>query len=189
MFNQEVVVPFPAVAIDFSTSDVCRQALGVKQPIIRQVLLEYKAAGASSNSPQWAMTSSSTRFLDHTQRRATVGRIPLDEWSARRRDPYLTTPNTHIHAPGGNSTHISQQASDCRTSPYTARLLGPAKQTISDASFLGRPMTAWRTWEQVHLYSQRSCYCDKLPQTASAFPLQQKSTYPDAGYPDRQLSG
>jgi hypothetical protein len=26
-----------------------------------------------------------TRFLDHTQRRATVGRTPLDELSARRR--------------------------------------------------------------------------------------------------------
>ena len=25
-------------------------------------------------------------FLDHTQRRTTVGRTPLDEWSARRRD-------------------------------------------------------------------------------------------------------
>ena len=31
----------------------------------------------------------------HTQRRATVGRIPLDEWSIRRRDLYLTTHNTH----------------------------------------------------------------------------------------------
>jgi hypothetical protein len=41
-----------------------------------------------------AMASSFTRFLDHTQRRATVGRIPLDEWSARRRDLYLTTHNT-----------------------------------------------------------------------------------------------
>jgi len=30
-----------------------------------------------------------TRFLDHTQRRTTVGRTPLDEWSARRRDLYL----------------------------------------------------------------------------------------------------
>ena len=29
-------------------------------------------------------------FLDHTQRRTTVGRNPLDEWSARRRDLYLT---------------------------------------------------------------------------------------------------
>jgi hypothetical protein len=34
-------------------------------------------------------------FLDHTQRRTTVGRTPLGEWSARRRDVYLTTHNTH----------------------------------------------------------------------------------------------
>ena len=33
-------------------------------------------------------------FLDHTQR-TTVGRTPLDEWSARRRDLYLTTHDTH----------------------------------------------------------------------------------------------
>jgi len=33
----------------------------------------------------------------HTQRRATVGRISLDEWSIRRRDLYLTTQNTRIH--------------------------------------------------------------------------------------------
>jgi len=31
------------------------------------------------------MASSFLRFLDHTQRRTTVGRTPLDEWSARRR--------------------------------------------------------------------------------------------------------
>ena len=34
-------------------------------------------------------------FLDHTQRRSTVVRTPLDEWSARRRDLYLTTHDTH----------------------------------------------------------------------------------------------
>ena len=34
-------------------------------------------------------------FLDHAQRRSTVGRTPLDEWSARRKDLYLTTHNTH----------------------------------------------------------------------------------------------
>ena len=34
-------------------------------------------------------------FLDHTQRRSTVGRTPLDKWSARRRDLYLTTHDTH----------------------------------------------------------------------------------------------
>jgi len=47
------------------------------------------------NSPQWAMASSFTRFLDHIQRRTTVGRTPLDEWSARRRHLYLKTHTNH----------------------------------------------------------------------------------------------
>ena len=46
-------------------------------------------------APSGTRASSFTRFLDHTQRRRTVGRTPLDEWSARRRDLYLTTHNTH----------------------------------------------------------------------------------------------
>jgi hypothetical protein len=63
----------------------------------------------NSPPPQWAMTAPFTRFLDHTQRRTTVGRTPLDEWSARRRDVYLTTHTqnsheTNIHTPGGNRT-------------------------------------------------------------------------------------
>jgi len=44
---------------------------------------------------QWARASSFTRFPDHTQRRTTLGRSRLDKWSARRRDLYLTTHNTH----------------------------------------------------------------------------------------------
>jgi hypothetical protein len=46
-------------------------------------------------NPTRVMASSFLMFLDHTQRRTTVGRTPLDEWSARRRDLYLTTHNTH----------------------------------------------------------------------------------------------
>ena len=37
----------------------------------------------------------------------TVGRTPVDEWSARRRDLYLTTQQpqeTDIHSPGGIRT-------------------------------------------------------------------------------------
>jgi hypothetical protein len=45
--------------------------------------------------PHWARASSFIRFLDHTQRRTTVSRTPLDQWSARRRSPYLTAHNTH----------------------------------------------------------------------------------------------
>jgi len=35
------------------------------------------------------------RFPDHTQRHITVGRAPLDEWSAHHRDFHLVTYNTH----------------------------------------------------------------------------------------------
>ena len=47
------------------------------------------------DSPQWARASSVTRFIDHTQRRTTVGTTPLDDWSARRRAFCLTIHNTH----------------------------------------------------------------------------------------------
>jgi hypothetical protein len=46
-------------------------------------------------APMRVMVSSFLMFLDHTQRRTTVGRTPLDEWSARRTDLYQTTHNTH----------------------------------------------------------------------------------------------
>jgi len=45
--------------------------------------------------PTRAMASSFLTFLDHTQRRITVGRTPLDAWSARCRDLNLTTHNSH----------------------------------------------------------------------------------------------
>jgi len=62
------------------------------------------------------MTSSFLRFLDYTQRRSKVGGIPLDEWLARRRDLYLTTPNTYDKhpCPVRDSNPQSQQASGRR---------------------------------------------------------------------------
>ena len=38
-------------------------------------------------------------LLDHTQRHTTVGRTPLDEGSARRRDLYLTTQHLQTTMP------------------------------------------------------------------------------------------
>jgi hypothetical protein len=49
----------------------------------------------------------------HTQRRAAIGRTPLNEWSVRRRDLYLTTHNTHnrqTSMPQWDSSPRSQQA-------------------------------------------------------------------------------
>ena len=70
--------------------------------------------------------SSFFRLVDHTQRRSTVGRTPLDVWSARRRDLYLTTHNTHNRQTSRwDSNPQSQLASGRRPTPYTARPLGP----------------------------------------------------------------
>jgi hypothetical protein len=70
------------------------------------------------NSPQWARASSFLRFLDHIQR-TTVGRTPLDEWSAHRKDLYLTTHNIHNRhpCPRRDSNPQSQQASGRRPTP------------------------------------------------------------------------
>jgi hypothetical protein len=57
----------------------------------------------------------------HTHTHTTLGRTPLDEWSARRRDPFLTTHTRQdIHAPGGTRTrHPSKRvaADRCLKSP------------------------------------------------------------------------
>ena len=66
--------------------------------------------------PTRVMASSFLRFLDQTQRCTTVGRTPLDEWSARCRDLYLTTHNTHNRL-WWDSNPRSQQASGRRRTP------------------------------------------------------------------------
>jgi hypothetical protein len=69
------------------------------------------------------LASSFLRFRDHTQWHNTDGRTPLDEWSARRRDLYLTntqhSQQTNIHAPGGIQTlnPIRRAAADPRLRP------------------------------------------------------------------------
>jgi len=71
------------------------------------------------DSPQWARAFTFTRFMDHTQRRTTVGSTRLDEWSVRRRDLYLTTHNIHNRHPYPRwvSNTKSQQASGRRPTP------------------------------------------------------------------------
>ena len=75
--------------------------------------------GCIFHSPVAGFSLLVSRFLDHTQRRATVGRIPLYEWSIRRRDLYLTTHNSHNKHPclRRDSNPRSQQASGRRPTP------------------------------------------------------------------------
>jgi hypothetical protein len=64
-------------------------------------LLNFESKGrilivcVGRDSPKWVRASSFTKFLDHTQQRTSVGRTPLDEWSDRSRDLYLTTLTTY----------------------------------------------------------------------------------------------
>ena len=73
--------------------------------------------------PMRTMTLLFFIFLDHTQRRTTVGRTPLDEWSARRKRPVPEntrhSQQTNIHATGGTRTHSlsSRAAADLRLRP------------------------------------------------------------------------
>ena len=90
--------------------------------LILQILLASFIFFLWRCGPTRAMASSFTRFLDHTQRRITVGRTPLDEWSARLTDLYLTTHNTQTDkhpCPGGIRTHdLSRRAAaDLRLRP------------------------------------------------------------------------
>jgi hypothetical protein len=55
-------------------------------------------------------------------RHTTVGRTPLDEWSARRRDLYLTTHNTHRQTlPRQDSNPQFPQVSDHRPTAQATR--------------------------------------------------------------------
>ena len=68
------------------------------QFIIRALIIShfpYVFFYNGASDPQWAMASSFTRFIDHTQWRTTISRSSLDEWSARHPEVYLTTHNTH----------------------------------------------------------------------------------------------
>ena len=93
---------------------VCHSVLLLAVPVC---ILFVFGPTAPPPVPQWATPSLLTRFVDHTQRRTAVGKTPLDEWSARRRDLYLTTLNTH-----NRQTSIKRAVADQRLRPR-----GPAE--------------------------------------------------------------
>ena len=132
-----------------------------------------------NSPPQWTMASSSTRFLDHTRRRITVGMTPLDEWSATRRD-CLTKRNTHNRQtsmpPVGFEPTIS-----AGERPLTYALdraaTGTVLDTLHSAILLERSfatcyqhyeryfwifntsVTAWMSWSDLIFYYRRITSC------------------------------
>ena len=97
-------------------------------------------------------------FLDHTQRRSTLGRTPLDEWSARCRDLYLTTHDTH-------NRQISMPRWD----------LNPRSQQVSGR----RPLTCWDFGFESHrghgYLSVVSVVCCQVEDSATSLSLVQRS--------------
>ena len=90
----------PPITLDFVnrtiSGDISRHTTEKVQKACEFKRCFYCLFSAQQPPPhQWAMASSFTRFLHHTQRRTTVGRTPLDEWWIRHRDLYLTTHNIH----------------------------------------------------------------------------------------------
>jgi len=91
-----------------------------------------------------ARASSFTRFLDHTQRRTTVGRISMDGWSARRRDLYLTTHNTH-NSQTSMPTEGFEPTISSGERPQTQALVRAATGTSILSSLpWGKSAGAWR---------------------------------------------
>jgi len=91
---------------------------------------------AQQPPPQWARASSFTRFLDHTQRRTTVGRTPLDKWSTHRRDLYLPTHNTHkrlTSTPPGGFEPIIPAGEPPQTYTLDRAVIGTGKRKIYSA--------------------------------------------------------
>ena len=89
-----------------------------------------------ARQPQWARVSSFTRFLAHT-RHTTVGRAPLAEWSARRKDLYRTTYHTH-----------KRQTSMPRWDSKPIISAGERPQTYA----LDRAATGTDTWDPLLLF-------------------------------------
>jgi len=112
--------------------------------------------------PARARASSFLRFLGHKQRRTTVGRTPLDEWSARRRDLYLTTQQSqqkNIHAPGGIQTHnLSRRvAADLRTATEYGYILNSIHMILRCVYYF------LREFVYTYLLMALLCYCGLRP--------------------------
>jgi hypothetical protein len=82
------------LALQQVTCAVLHELTSSSTPGLTNVRFTVACSGASAQ--RVTGPPHSLRFVDHTQWHTTVGRTPLDEWSARRRDLYLTTHRTWV---------------------------------------------------------------------------------------------
>ena len=115
----------------------------------------------------------------HTQRRSTDGRTPLDEWSARRRDLYLTTHETHNRQismpPVGFEPTIS-----AGERPYITQDLQACLDTVSwNSSYVLNSKSPVQFLAIVHTHSFRNfqTYCGRVFSNCSNLPFKNLQTY------------
>ena len=84
-----------------------------------------------------------------TLRHTTLGRTPLDEWSARRRDLYLTTYDNDKRqtCPRGDSNLPSLQASGPKTYALDRAVTGTE---MAWSFYCKYQMVNWRTWMKLN---------------------------------------
>jgi len=79
------------------------------------------------------------RSFTITPRHTTFGSTPLDEWSARLRDPpawqHTTLTRDRLQCPPRDSNPQYKQASSCRPAPSTVPTLGSARLKYSSTNF------------------------------------------------------
>jgi hypothetical protein len=103
------------------------------------------------------------RFLGHTQWHATVGRTPLDEWSIRRRDLYVTTHNTHNRQTSmplmGFKPTISAGE---RPKTYALDRAATGTSWMFDYSLIFVCRKSWMKLYIIHMYEKADCIFENL---------------------------
>jgi hypothetical protein len=113
------------VLIEDRIKDIPDACVPTSSNAVRRKLFIFIFSGTAAQRGLWPPRP---RGFLITQRHATIGRTPLDELSARRRDLYLTTHNRQTFIPRWDSKPRSQQASGRRPTLYTTRSLETAKR-------------------------------------------------------------
>jgi hypothetical protein len=116
--------------------------------------------------PTRSRTSSFLRFLDHIQRRTTFSSTSLDEWSACRRDLYLTTHKPH-------NSQISKPPEGIRTHNLSRRVAADLRRRLR--GHWDRHIILYSTFNTKRLYhfaysfsiQKKLHFNSNLPQTLS----------------------
>jgi len=104
-------------------------------------------------------------FLDHIQRLITDVRVSVDEWSARRRDLYLTTHNTHNRQtsmpPVGFEPTISA-GEQLQTYTLDRAATGTGCWYLYWSIFQSRPFRHWYSFDTIRKPSDIANKCIKF---------------------------